>query len=74
MKCVFCNAEKEAIKKNGLFCAGIDSYTGECTWERNRHRFKPFSEKELAKIQSDEDEYLKQMQGFVDFVEERENK
>ena len=67
-RCVFCNQTKDSIKANKLYCAGVDSYTGECTWERDRHRFKPFSEKELEAQAKDEAEYIKQMGEFADFV------
>ena len=70
-RCVFCNQTRESIKANKLFCTGVDSYTGECIWERDRHRFKPFSERELALIAKDEAECIKQMGEFADFVEKQ---
>ena len=72
MKCVFCRETKVAIRAEKLFCCGIDGYTGECTWERDRHRFKPFSEKELERIAYDEREMVRQMGDFADFVKEQE--
>lgn len=70
--CVQCGETREAIKLHKLYCAGVDSYTGETTWEAPRHRFRPFSEKELAGKKRDEEKYLEQMQGFADFVNKQE--
>lgn len=68
-KCLYCGETEAAIRKHQLFCGGVDAYTGEATWERARHRFKPFTEKELKAIEADELEAVKQMGEFAEYVE-----
>jgi len=70
-KCLHCGQTREEIKKYKTFCATV-TYEGETDCEWPRHRFKPYTAKELAAMEADEEEMLKQMQGFVDFVEEQE--
>lgn len=65
--CIQCGETREKIKKRGLLCA-IMSHTeagSELAQEFNRHRFKPYSEKELAAMKADEDEYVRQMGEFA---------
>lgn len=61
--CVQCGETRESIKRNNYFCATLYSNENgtEVDQEWERHRFKPYSEKELKARQKDEDEYVKQM-------------
>lgn len=68
--CLNCGESREAIKRNKLFCATVDPQTGECDVEYPRHRFKPYSEKELKAIAEDEKALLDSMQSMVDFWKE----
>jgi hypothetical protein len=70
-ECVQCGSTREAVKRGRLYCVTV-TYEGETDYEWPRHRFKPYSEKELARIKSDEDEYVRQMGEFADFVKKEE--
>lgn len=69
--CVQCGEGETEIRKRQLICATVDPSTedgpGEVNAEWPRHRFKPYSEKELAEMKANEDAYIKQMADFVDF-------
>lgn len=69
-ECIHCGETRGAIQKHQLFCATeTNTEMGrEVDQEWNRHRFKPYSKKELARMKSDEDEYIRQMGGFADFL------
>ena len=50
-KCLFCNESEGAIResqrrRDPIFCAAVD-YFGECLWERDRHRFADWTDREL---------------------------
>ena len=47
--CVKCGETREAIKKHKLICGSV-SWEGELIDEFGRHRFKPWTEKELAEF------------------------
>jgi hypothetical protein len=68
--CVQCGETRAAIKDKKLYCASMSMTESgpEVDYEWSRHRFKPFSEKELAGQRADEEAYLKQMGDFADFV------
>lgn len=66
--CLHCGETRGAIKKHKLFCATV-TYEGETDSEWPRHRFKPYSKKELEAMRKDEEEYIRQMQEFVEFVD-----
>ena len=70
--CLHCGQQREAIKRNKTFCATV-TYEGETDMEWSRHRFKPFSHKELEARRRDEDAYIKSMGDFADFVEKQKN-
>lgn len=74
-ECVKCGETLEAIRKHKLICGSV-SYEGELMEEYGRHRFKPYSFKELEEMRKDEEECIKQMGGFADFVDsmQSENK
>lgn len=65
--CLHCGETRQVIKERGYLCA-IVTYEGETDCEWARHRFKPYSKKELEAIKRDEDEYIKQMGEMYDFV------
>lgn len=64
--CLHCGQHRNAIKERKTFCATV-TYEGETDCEWPRHRFKPYSKKELEAIKRDEDEYVKQMEEMSDF-------
>ena len=59
-KCVQCGETRESIKRRGFICATESSTEAgtEIDQEWPRHRFKPYSEKEKAKIKKQEEEYF----------------
>ena len=61
--CLHCGQTREAIKRRKMFCATVTNTESgmETDYEWPRHRFTPYSVKELASIKADEDEYIKQM-------------
>jgi hypothetical protein len=65
--CLHCGQHKESIKRNKTFCATV-TYEGETDMEWSRHRFKPYSPKEIAAQIADEEAYVKQMGDFAEFV------
>lgn len=75
-ECVQCGQTREAIKLHKLLCCTVSNTEAgmETDYEWNRHRFKPYSEKEFAGQRSDEEEMLKQMGEMADFVKSEENK
>ncbi len=60
-ECIKCGEHKAAIKKYQMTCGSVDPQTGELCAEFGRHRFKPWSDNELAIIQRGEEEIAKQM-------------
>ena len=61
--CIQCGETRKAIKLDGLFC-GVMSNTeegSEVESEWKRHRFKPYSVKEIASLRSDEEACIKEM-------------
>ena len=71
-KCVQCGQTREDIKRLGYFCATMthNESGSEVDAEWARHRFKPFSAKELEGQRRDEEECCRQMGDFAKFVEE----
>lgn len=72
--CVQCGEYESDIKKREMCCAIVgpdteDGY-GEIEYEWPRHRYKPYSAKELESQRRDEEEYIKQMGDFADFCKE----
>jgi hypothetical protein len=67
-KCVQCGRTRKDIKEREYFCATV-TYEGETDYEWPRHRFRPYSEKELARQKADDDAYIRFMGGIADFVE-----
>jgi len=67
--CIQCGETREAIKRNKLFCCTMSHIEAgsEIDEKFDRHRFKPYSQKELDAIKSDEDEICRQMGDFADF-------
>lgn len=61
--CIQCGYTKSEIKKQKYFCVTMTSNESgnEVDGEWDRHRFRPYSEKELKAIASDEKEMVKQM-------------
>lgn len=47
MNCLKCGETKEAIKKHKMICGCVDSQTGELLHEYGKHRFKPYSVREV---------------------------
>lgn len=73
--CLQCGENREVVRKEKLFCATM-SHTeagSEVDAEYDRHRFKPYTEKELAAIKADEDEYVKQMGEMAEFFNKEMN-
>lgn len=66
--CVQCGETRESIKANKLFCATV-TRDGETDHEWYRHRFKPYSAKEIAAQKRDEDEWIKQMGEMSDYID-----
>ena len=68
--CVQCGRDRQQIKKRKYHCATeTNTEAGrevDAEWER--HRFKPYSQKELAARLKDEMEYIKQMSDMADFI------
>jgi len=58
--CIQCGMSQSRIKKEQLIC-GTLSYEGELDEEWPRHKFKPYTQKELEAIRSDEEAYVKEM-------------
>ena len=57
--CIQCGVSKYEIRRNGLLCTTMSvGEESEVTCEWVRHRFKPYSAKELATQKRDEDEFL----------------
>lgn len=48
--CLQCGETYAAVRQEKLDCAIIDHYFGEVSYEWNRHRWKEWSDKELAYI------------------------
>jgi hypothetical protein len=70
--CVQCGYHRETIKKDGLLCGIMSSgEEPELIHEWQRHRFKPYSEKELAKRQAEEDYNAKSLGDMADFYNEK---
>lgn len=46
-KCVKCGEYEKAIRKYEMICGETDEYSGELICEYGRHRFKPYTKKEL---------------------------
>lgn len=74
--CLHCGQTKDAIRKHKLFCATeTNTEAGrETDQEWDRHRFTPYSKKELDAIVKDELEMLKEMGDFAEFVKKEEKK
>lgn len=70
--CLHCGQTKGAIKERKTFCATV-TYEGETDCEWPRHRFKPYSKKELEAIRRYEDEYIKQMGEMAEFIKKQSN-
>lgn len=70
--CVQCGVDRKTIRAEQYICATVaestESGAGEVDAEWPRHRFKPYSEKDLAQRAADEAEYIKHMGEFADFV------
>ncbi len=70
--CVQCHETRGEIKRSQLYCATVDAATengpGEVNAEWPRHRFKPYSKRELDAQARDEAEACRQMGEFADFV------
>ena len=51
--CVQCGESREAIKRNELACCIMSCSEDGCepSYEFNRHRFKPYSKKELETME-----------------------
>lgn len=47
--CLQCGESRAAVKKEGLYCAEV-SYEGEATYEWDRHRWRYWTDKELADV------------------------
>lgn len=69
--CLQCGQNREAIKRRKTFCATV-TYEGETDCEWSRHRYKPYSQKELDAMLRDEQEHVKQMGEFADFCKNLE--
>ena len=73
--CVQCGQSREDIKSEGFYCATVDAATengaGEVNAEWPRHRFKPYSPKELAEQAAQEKAYCEYLGGFADFCQKR---
>jgi hypothetical protein len=69
--CLHCGETRAAIKKHKLFCATeTNTEAGrETDQEWPKHRFKPWTAKELAAQKADEDEHVRQMGEFAAMVE-----
>ncbi|MFA5174769.1 MAG: hypothetical protein WC438_06325 [Candidatus Pacearchaeota archaeon] len=72
--CVQCGHTREEIKKKELCCCTIiyNESGSEVDTEWTRHRFKPYSKKELESMKKDEETMYKQMGEIVDFFKEQE--
>lgn len=68
-ECLQCGESRETIRKEHLFCCTMTHTEAgsEVDQEYDRHRFRPYTEKELAAIKADEDYYIKQMGEMADF-------
>ncbi len=68
--CIQCGETREAIKKHHLLCGTyMNTEAGrELDLEWGRHRFKPYSKKELEGQAKDDAEYIKQMGEMADMV------
>ncbi len=62
-KCLHCGeTRKETIRRREeLICGTTDPYTGELDAEFPRHRFKPWTEKELAAHRREQQHIAQQM-------------
>lgn len=69
-RCIQCGKTREYIKKNEDHCyTETNNENGrEVDQEWPKHRFKPYSARELAAQKRDEDEICKQMGEMADFV------
>ena len=69
--CIQCGKTREEIKKGKLYCCTISSTedSSEVDQEWLRHRFKPYSNKELDLIAKEEKEICNQMGEMAEFLE-----
>jgi len=51
--CIKCRENREAIRKHKMICGSVDSQTGELNQEFGRHRFTPYSKRELDKMSAE---------------------
>lgn len=73
--CVQCGECRGTIKRKELGC-GIMSggEEPELEYEWNRHRYRPYTKKELDAMLSDEDEKYRQMGEMADFIHKEMDK
>jgi hypothetical protein len=66
--CVKCGERRASIRKHRLIC-GTVSYEGELIEELGRHRFTPFSKKEVDAMRFDIERYMKCMMSDKEWEE-----
>lgn len=76
-KCVQCGELKSTIRKEGYFCAIMgnayeEDAEVECEWPR--HRFRPYTQKEIDAQKRDEEEMFRQMGDMADFFNKEMDK
>lgn len=67
--CVKCGENKSDIKKYGMLCGRVD-YFGDLEAEYGRHRFKPYSEKELGQQAKEQKAIADNLGDMADFFNE----
>lgn len=67
--CIQCGQDRATIKRNKYFCATVSNTEAgmETDQEWSKHRFRPYSVKELAKQEADEQAYIKQMGEMAEY-------
>ena len=66
--CLQCGFNKATIKRRGISCGWMSGgEEPELVAEFPKHRFKPWTDKELTEMYANEKAELEQMQGFVEF-------
>jgi len=72
--CVQCGSSRSEIKRDGLICGIVGPSTengcGELKYEWERHRFRPYSKKELESKLADENAVIDQMGDMADWYNE----
>ena len=65
-KCLNCDQPRAGIRRDGLIC-GLVGYDGELECEFPRHRFKPWTQRELDAHRRSEAEVARQMGDMADW-------